>query len=333
MRHIAPMLLTLVTLIGGLALLIAGGDLLVRGAVRLAEKAGVSPLIVGIAIVGFGTSMPELVASVEAALIGAPGIAWGNIVGSNLANTLLILGAAAIIAPFAVGERALWRDTATALGATALLFALGLADMVGFGAGLLLVALLVSYLVFAYYQESGDAAHHGAAFDRGSAREAVEHFEGTGLRGWLVAGLLVMVGLALLIGGGRLLVTGAVDLARLLAMPETVIGLTIVAFGTSCPELVTSAIAAFRRQGELAFGNVIGSNIYNLLGIGGVTALVAPGTLPPEFVRSEFPVLLASAVLLIAVAALGWRFTRLLGLLLLAAYGAYLTLLVMGANG
>ncbi|NNC71679.1 MAG: calcium/sodium antiporter [Sphingomonadaceae bacterium] len=324
-------MISVLFLLAGFALLILGGEVLVRGAVRLAKRAGVSPLLIGLAIVGFGTSMPELVASVEAALIGAPGIAWGNIAGSNLANTLLILGAASLVAPFALAERGLWRDSAAALGATALLYALAATGWIGIGAGAVLIAILLGYLVLAWFQESKAEAHHGAAFDRAAAKHAEEQYARQSGDGWVVPIALTLTGLALLIAGGGILVSGAVDIARLLGMSETVIGLSIVAIGTSAPELITSTLAALRKQGELAFGNVVGSNIYNLLGIGGVTALAAPGSLPPELLRTEFPLLLASALLLVALVAFGGRFGRLTGALLMGAYIVYLTALIVAA--
>lgn len=320
-----------ILLIVGFALLIMGGDLLVRGAVKLAERARVSPLIVGLVIVGFGTSMPELVASVQAAFAGSPGIAWGNIAGSNLANTLLILGTAALIAPFAIRGRGLWRDSTAALVATLVLYGAGLGDFDGVAAGTILLALLTGYLGYAYFEERTYPEEHGAAFERGEAEEGLHHFRDRAAKGWIAPIGLTLLGLVLLVAGGRWLVMGAIDLATLIGLSETVIGLTIVALGTSAPELVTSALAALRGQGSLAFGNVVGSNIYNLLGIGGVTAIVAPGSLPPELVRTEFPLLLASAVLLLLLAAFGGKFGRLTGGLLLGSYIVYLAALIAAA--
>ncbi|WP_188054843.1 calcium/sodium antiporter [Sphingosinithalassobacter sp. CS137] len=311
------------SIVGGLLLLVAGGEALVRGAVRLAALARLSPLVVGLVVVGFGTSTPELVTSIEAALLGSPGIAWGNVVGSNLANTLLILGLAAVLAPFAVTRASLGRDGIMALAATALLFILALQGPVGTLAGVALLGLLAGYLVLAYRNERAAAAPvTGAAeADAPAAR-----------RGGAGAALLVLGGLALLVLGGNLLVGGAIELAERLGMSEALIGLTIVAVGTSLPELVTSVIAALRRHGEVAFGNVVGSNIYNLLGIGGMTALVAPGALPPELLTRDLPILLGTALLMLLLG-LRLRYGRAAGGLLLAGYAGYLGYVVATAAG
>jgi cation:H+ antiporter len=325
------MIASLLILITGLTVLVVGGEFLVRGAVRLAGRARVSPLLIGIVIVGFGTSMPELVTSVRAAMAGSAGIAWGNIVGSNLLNTLAILGLSALIAPFALSGRGLWRDSAVALAATVLLYGLALFGLVGRLAGAGLIALLIGYLLLAYFQERHRIENHGAAYDKGAAHEELEHFEADGgPAAWTAAIVMTLGGLGMLVIGGGMLVHGSVELARIAGISETVIGLTIVAFGTSAPELVTSVVAALRRHGELAFGNVVGSNLYNLLGIGGFTAVAAPGTLPEELLRLEFPLLLASAVALLLIAALRGYFGRIAGLILFGGYCAHLALLIAG---
>lgn len=314
-------------LLAGLVLLALGGEMLVRGAVRVAERFGVSPLVIGLTLVGFGTSTPELAASLQAALAGAPGIAVGNIVGSNIANTLLILGVAALIAPIAVTSRALGRDGVVCLAASLALPAAGLMGGLARPAGFLFLAALIGYVALALYQERQGTAEHGAVFDKAEAFKAA-HPGSLGppppAGGLLVPLALALGGLALVVLGGRLLVDGAVTLARALAIPETVIGLTIVAIGTSMPEIVTSIIAALRRQPEIAFGNVIGSNIYNVLGIGGVTALVAPTAVPAEIMARDAWVMVAASVLLLVVARTWWRIGRREGAVLLALYLGYL---------
>jgi cation:H+ antiporter len=335
------MTITILTLIGGLVLLVFGGEMLVRGSVRVAEKLGVSPLLIGLTLVGFGTSTPELVTSVEAALIGSPGIAVGNIVGSNIANILLILGASAVIFPLAVTDSALKRDGSfvilTALLMTAAGFTLGLNRLTGLG----FVAGLVGYMLFAYRQERNAgtvaAEGHTAAYDRGEAFEQAD--EGlrprapmTGLMSWILPLATAFVGLGIIIFGGRLLVDSAVELARALGLSETVIGLTIVAVGTSLPEFVTSVLAAIRRQSEIAVGNILGSNIYNILGIGGVTGLISPTAFPPEILRLDLFVMIGASVLLFLFARNG-RISRLEGGLMLGAYAAYVAVLLGGATG
>jgi cation:H+ antiporter len=322
--------MTALLLLGGLALLIAGGDLLVRGAVAVASRFGVSPLVIGLTLVGFGTSTPELVTSIQASLAGAPGIALGNIVGSNIVNVLFILGLSALLAPIVVQSSALKRDGVTLVGVT-LAFVV-LSALVPFGRlfGVVCIVGLAAYLVVAFRQESQTGAEHGAAYDKAEAAQGID----PGLRpgadtrpGWIRPMLTAVLGLVLVVVGGKLLVDGAVALARSYGISETLIGLTIVAVGTSAPELVTSVMAAIRRQADVAFGNVIGSNIYNILGIGGLTALVAPTEVPPEIIRFDNPVMLAVTVLTVVFAWTGLRIGRREGGALMVGYVVYLAVL------
>ncbi|MGB3724042.1 MAG: calcium/sodium antiporter [Pacificimonas sp.] len=322
------MLLDILGIVGGLALLFLGGDLLVRGSVRLATRFGVSPLFVGLVLVGFGTSAPELFASIEAVRVGAPAIAWGNVIGSNIANTLLVLGAAAIIAEFPVERGPLWRDGGFGLVAAIILFGFAFSGMPGY-AGALLLAVLAVYLVFAWRQEKA-RTYRTASGDRvemGEVVDPVMDVEGGGNP--LIDTLLTVGGLALIIVGGNILVSGARDIALLLGLSETLVGLTIVAIGTSAPELATSVVAARKGEGGLAFGNVLGSNIYNILAIGGVTAVLAPGSLPREMIAVELPLLIAAAAVMMVFARTGHKFSRWEGAVMLLAYGGYLVWAVM----
>ncbi|GMG85056.1 calcium/sodium antiporter [Paralimibaculum aggregatum] len=322
-------------LLGGFVLLIVGGELLVRGAVQVATRFGVSPLVIGLTLVGFGTSMPELVTSVQAALADAPGIAYGNVVGSNIANILLIVGIAAMISPIAVTSAALRRDGMAMLAVAAGFAALAALMPMGraLGAGFLL--LLALYVLLAFRQERAAAGgeDHGAAFDKGLALQGADPAlapapaPAPAHPGLLPAVLTALGGLALVLLGGRLLVDGAVTLARGLGISETVIGLTVVAVGTSMPELVTSVVAGLRRQGDVAFGNIVGSNIYNILGIAGTTALIAPGAVPAEILRFDNLVMVGVTVVLVLFAWTGLRIARWEGAVLLAGYGLYLALL------
>ncbi|MFB9148310.1 calcium/sodium antiporter [Roseovarius ramblicola] len=315
-------------LAGGLTLLVIGGDLLVRGAVRMAERLGISPLVIGLTLVGFGTSMPELVTSVQAALSGAPGIAWGNIVGSNIANILLIGGVSAILFPIVVTAPALRRDAVVMLAVATVFTALAALVPMARAVGAAFVLTLAAYVILTIRNDR--AATAGALHDKEVAATALD----PGLTpvsarpgGLLVPLLLALGGLALVIGGGAALVRGAVALAQSFAIPETVIGLTIVAVGTSMPELVTSVMAAIRRQGDVAFGNIVGSNIVNILGIGGMTALIAPIPMPATIVGFDAPVMLAVTVLMVLAASTGLRVSRREGAVLLAGYVAYLAVL------
>ncbi|KPF75142.1 sodium:calcium antiporter [Blastomonas sp. AAP25] len=310
----------------GLVLLIGGGDILVRGAVRIAERLRLSPMLIGLTVVGMGTSMPELAASVQASLAGSPGIALGNIVGSNIANALLILGAAALIAPIAVQSKALWRDGGVATLAAMALLAAGASVGLSRAAGFAFLCAMAGYIYFAYRQERAGAPH-GAAYDRAIAMEEVDpalvpHDKPTASLATALA--LFAVGLALIVAGGVVLVDAAIQIAQQLGISDAVIGLTIVAIGTSFPELVTSVIAAYRRQGDIALGNVLGSNIYNILFIGGITGVVAPTAVPASIMGFDLWVLLATSVLVMVLALTGRRLGRIEGLTLVAAYCVYL---------
>ena len=318
--------MTILLLIAGLVLLVLGGELLVRGTVAIAGKLGVSPLMIGLTIVGMGTSMPELAASVQAALAGSPGIALGNIVGSNIANSMLILGVAALLAPIAVARGTLWRDGGVGVLAAVALLALGLTTGLGRMAGLTLIVLMVGYLVLAYRQEK-HAAAHSAAFDKAAALENIDPALGTQTQrqsGWAVSLAFLIAGLVCIVGGGTLLVNAAVTIAREFGMSETLVGLTIVAVGTSLPELVTSAVAALRKQSEVALGNVLGSNIYNVLFIGGVTGTIAPTTVPQSILGFDLPLLIAVSLGVMVLAWTGARLSRSEGLALVAGYALYI---------
>ena len=320
--------MTALLIIGGLALLIAGGDIMVRGAVGVATRLGVSPLVIGLTLVGFGTSTPELVTSVQASMAGSPGIAVGNIVGSNIANILLIMGVAALVAPIAVSSASLKRDGGIMIAVAILFAALSAVADLSRLTGVVFVSLLVAYVVFSFRQERAAPADHGAAYDKGVAVLEVDGGfspSRASSLGWSLT--LAMGGLVLVVIGGKFLVDGAVALARGYGISETVIGLTIVAVGTSMPELVTSVVAAFRRQAEVAFGNVVGSNIYNILGIGGVTALIAPTTVPPEMVRFDNLIMVGVSLVLFAFAWTGLRIGRREGGLLICGYLIYLVVL------
>lgn len=306
------MMLTLAMCAGGLVALVLGGDWLVRGAVSLATRLGVSGLFTGLVIVGIGTSMPELVTSIEAAMVGSPGIAWGNIAGSNIANTLLILGIAALIQPIALNRVDSLRDALTALAGSVMLFVIAWFAWGNVWIGFALVAAIAAYIAWRYshsLQSGEDAA-------------LPEDIPVPAKISLPAAGALLLTGLAVMVVGASFLVTGAVDLARLFGLSETVIGLTIVAVGTSLPELTASAIAAWRGHSDLAIGNVLGSNVFNILLIGGVTMIAAPGAIPAEMIDVELPMLVASAVLLVGFIAFRQQIGRIAGAMLTALFVA-----------
>jgi cation:H+ antiporter len=296
--------------LGGLVALVLGGDWLVRGAVSLAMRLGVSSLFTGLVIVGIGTSMPEMATSIEAALAGSPGIAWGNIAGSNIANTLLILGAAALIQPIALDRSSLIRDAIINVVVSALLFTIAWLAWANIWIGLGMIAGVAAYIVWMYRNSRKVGIEEPAAADLPAAPAQSL---------WFSAGLLI-VGLGVMVLGASYLVTGAVDLARTFGMSETVIGLTIVAVGTSLPELTASAIAAWRGHSELAIGNVLGSNIFNILLIGGVTMAVSPTAIPAEMIDVELPMVIASALLVAGFIAFRKQIGRVAGGFLVALF-------------
>lgn len=315
-------------LVGGLILLISGGELLVRGSVQVASGMGVSPLVIGLTLVGFGTSTPELVTSVQAAISNAPGIAYGNIVGSNIANILLIAGFTAFICPMTVSSAALKRDGMVMLAVAVVFSVVAFAMPLGRGVGIFFIAALISYICFAFSQEKASAkAGQSAVYDKSLALQQTDPALAPAVarkKSVLVSALIALGGLVLVVAGGGLLVDGAVSLARGFGISETVIGLTIVAVGTSMPEFVTSAVAALRKQGDVAFGNIVGSNIYNILGIGGFTALIAPGAVPDAIIGFDNFVLIGVSLIFVIVAWTGLRIARSEGAFLLIGYGAYL---------
>jgi cation:H+ antiporter len=307
----------------GLAGLIVGGEMLVRGAVSAARSFGLSPMVIGLTLVGFGTSTPELVTSLQAALAGSSGIAIGNVVGSNIGNILLILGLTAALAPVAVEPKAFARDGAVLVGATLLCLGSILLGDISRPVGAGLIVCLAAYLSYTLWSEK-QASGTAAAEVYENEAEAIPGPE-TGL---FAALILSIIGLVITIFDARFLVSGAVALAQAAGLSETVIGLTIVAIGTSMPELVTSIIAVRKGQGDVALGNVIGSNIFNILGILGVTALVQPMIVPAEIMRLDVWVLCAATLLLVLYARSGWTISRREGGVFLFAYAVYLSVLL-----
>jgi cation:H+ antiporter len=294
----------------GLVALFLGGDWLVRGAVAIAKRLGLAPLLIGLTVVGFGTSTPELLVSVDAALRGVPDIAIGNVVGSNIANVLLILGLTAVIWPITISGATLRRDCAVMVAAALALVPLFALGEMGRVAGLALVTGLGLFLAWAYLHP-GDADVPEEVAVEGPPQPLWKPI------GWVVLGLVALM------LGARWLVDGSVTIARGYGISEAFIGLTIVAVGTSLPELATSLIAAFRRHSEIALGNVVGSNIFNILGILGITAVVSPIPVAGRFLSFDLPVMIGVSLVLTALLLLRPSIGRVMGAALLAAYVAY----------
>lgn len=309
-------------ILAGFACLAVGGDALVRGAVGAAERMKISPLVTGLVLVGFGTSTPELVTSLSAVFQGSDGIAIGNVVGSNIANILLILGVTAAIASIKADPKAFKRDAPMLTVATAACVFFALNGEFERATGLVFVALLIGYIVFTYLKER-------ETYDR----QAQAHAQAAALveprpRALWLSIVIAVAGVALVILGANWMVSGSIVIARALGVTETVIGLTIVAIGTSLPELAACVAAAMRRQTDIAFGNIIGSNIFNTLGIVGVTAAVAPISVPPNVLTYDLWILVAATALLLYFAFTDARISRREGAVFLVLYVAYLAFLV-----
>lgn len=319
--------MTYFLIIAGFALLLFGGESVVRGSVALAQRLGISPLIVGLTIVGFGTSLPEMVVSVNAALVGSPGLAVGNVVGSNIANILLILGVAAIIAPIAVSPGAVKRDLLGMSAVTLVYVGLGMSGQIVFWQGALMLIALMSYIGFTVWHDN-KSNDELAELHREEAAEM-----GTiPLRTVSIAGIII-VGLFAVVVGAEWLVTGATTLAMEFGVPEEVIGLTVVAIGTSLPELATSIVAAYRGHSDVCVGNVLGSNLFNLFGITGVTAMFTPLPFSDKIVSFDLWVLLAATALIIPFMLSGRRISRLEGSILLVLYVGFVASQFLGMSG
>lgn len=314
-----------VSLIAGFALLLVAGDFLVRGAVVLAMRLGVPALIVGLTVVAFGTSAPELVVSVRAILSDASGLAVGNIVGSNIANILLVLGLPALIAPTDCDQPFIKRHTFFMIAASVLFIALCFNGTLVFWHGLLLLTLIVLFLIQAGHRAGGLSAREVAD---DSVIGSIDGVEGLPERGWTTAMFLVLgiIGLPL---GAELIVTNGTEIAKNFGVSEAVIGLTFIALGTSLPELATTLAAALRGHCGLALGNVLGSNLFNILAIMGVTAAIAPAPVPvPEhFLRFDLWIMLAASFAIVPFVLTRARITRIPAALFLMAYGIYIYIL------
>ncbi len=308
-------MLILLSIIGGFVILTLGAEALVRGASAIALRLGIAPLVIGLTIVAFGTSAPELAVSLKSALAGNSGIALGNVIGSNIANIGLILALTALIRPIQVQSQMVRRDIPVMIVASILFWGLLLDGKLSLFDGALLTTLLFAYLGFNYI--SSKSAGNNEEVDTRPQHP-------------LLSLLLVVTGIAMLVGGGILFVDGAVELAKTLGIDEVIIGLTIVAIGTSMPELVTSVVAARKGESDIAIGNIVGSNMFNILGILGITALIHPIAAGGVQVL-DLVVMLILALLTLPFARSGFRIGRREGGILLAGYICYISYLVASA--
>jgi cation:H+ antiporter len=317
------MLTQLLILAAGIAILSYGADLFVRGASGVAERFGISPLVIGLVIVGFGTSTPELAVNVGAAVSGSTDIAIGNVVGSNIANVGVILGLAAVVAPLAVQLRIVRVELPIVIGISFLLWALASFGEIKRWEGAIMLAAFGAFFWYLVKTSKDEPAVVQQEYTAENPPRG---------EGWKSVAFIV-VGLGGLMGGAHLAVEAAVGLARIIGLSELVIGLTIVAIGTSLPELASSVAAARRGHADIAIGNVLGSNIYNILFVLGATSVIAPlPTTAPTLMWLDIPVMIAFAVVLAPMMMMGLKITRWNGALLLSGYTAYVAYLLHRAG-
>ncbi len=318
---------TFLLFVSGIALLIAGAEAIVRGASGLAAAIGVSPLLIGLTVVAFATSSPELAVSLMASLAGEPDIALGNVVGSNIFNVLVILGLSALATPLVVAQQLVRLEVPLLIGVSLLLFLLALDGTIGRIDGLVLFSGIVGYNVLVVRLGLHESAEVLSEYEKefGRARP--------GAAQWLVNPGLVAIGLVMLTMGSRWLVAGAVALADAMGLSQLVVALTIVAAGTSLPEVATSLVASVRKERDIAVGNVVGSCLFNILGILGLTAIVAPDAIrvAPAAIGFDIPFMIAVSIACLPIFFTGYRISRWEGLFLLGYYVAYTVYLILDA--
>jgi cation:H+ antiporter len=321
-------MMTFLTLLAGLVLLVAGADILVRGASRLAAAVGISPLVIGLTIVAFGTSAPEMAVSVGAAWAGQADLALGNVVGSNIFNVLFILGLSALIAPLVVAQQLVRLDVPLMIAASVAMLLMGLDGVISRIDGLILFASIIGYTGFLIVQSRKE-----------SSLEVKDQYEqeyglAAGSQQFIRNGLFILGGLVLLVLGSQWLVSSAVTIAQYFGVSELVIGLTIVAAGTSLPEVATSVIATIRGERDIAVGNVVGSNIFNILSVLGLSSVVSPSgiVVPEAAIVFDIPVMIGVAIACLPVFFTGYLISRWNGALFLFYYVAYTTYLVMATT-
>ncbi|NQV84516.1 MAG: calcium/sodium antiporter [Rhodospirillales bacterium] len=306
-----------VQLIGGIVVLLAAAEIFIRGAVSLAKILNISPLVIGMTVVAVGTSAPELVVTLNASLSGAPGLALGNIIGSNIANVLLILGVSCLLSPMRSPDSANSRDGFVLMAGTAMFAVLCAQGQLSLWSGGALFVAFLGFLVSTYRTESQD---------KEATAEHILEVEGMSPIAapmWAI-GLSVLVGLAGIVWGADLLVEGGIDIARAFGVSEEVIGLTVIALGTSLPELAASVVAAYRGHSDIAVGNVVGSNLFNILGIAGVAAMVAPLPVSSAILSFDMWVMLGATALVLPILAGRWHPGRMSGAFFLALYIGYI---------
>jgi cation:H+ antiporter len=320
---------TILQFIAGLVILILGAELLVRGASRLAAAFGISPLVIGLTIVAIGTASPEIAVSIQAAANGQGDLTLGNVLGSNIFNILFILGITSIVAPIVIVEQLIRKDAPILLGISLFAFVLALDGNLGALDGTILLLLVAIYIFFALKQSHSES--------REVQKEYAEEYaqkESCTTKNFITNISFILVGLGLLVLGSNWLVDSAVQIAKTLGVSELVIGLTIVAVGTSLPEVATSVIAALKGESDIAVGNAVGSNIFNLLGVLGIGALVSPDGIfvAQQVLQFDLPVMLFVALVILPVFYIDSRISRIEGGLLLSYYVVYMIYVFLRAS-
>ncbi len=310
----------------GFVLLLVAAELMVRGAVALARKMEISPLVIGMTVIAVGTSAPELVVGLEAGLSGSPGLALGNVIGSNIANVLLVLGAAGLVAPIVSKEGSLLRDSVVLIGGSILFTFFCVQGSIERIPGIILVAGLVGFLIVSYRREHGQGGP-----DAELHLEEVEDVGNLPDNIWIVL-LALCGGIGGILIGAHLLVAGGVGIAREYGVSEEVIGLTLIALGTSLPELAASVVAAFRGHADVAIGNVVGSNLFNILGIGGIVAIVTPLPVSTQIASFDIWVMLAATTLMLPLLVWGWRLNRSMAAVFIVGYAGYVGIQAYGVE-
>lgn len=306
-------------ILAGFILLIGGAEYLVRGAVSLAQKMGVSAMVIGMTIVAFGTSAPEFLVTINATLHGSPGIALGNVVGSNIANILLILGAACLVTPIRDMPEGIRRDAVVLISGTMIFAWLCWNGDLGRTQGLILLGLFVAFIGYSTWREMsfGDEP---VVESRIEEVEELQTLKDHPMKAWIA----LVGGFVGLIYGADVLVDGAVVLARQFNVSEEVIGLTVIALGTSLPELAASTVAAIRGHAELAIGNVVGSNLFNILGVAGVAAVITPLEISQDMYSFDLLVMVGATLAVLPFMFSPWGFPRIVGLLFVIGYGGFI---------
>jgi cation:H+ antiporter len=319
---------TILLFLAGLIVLVLGADLLVRGATRLAAAFGVSPLVIGLTIVAIGTASPEIAVSLQAAAAGQGDLTLGNVLGSNIFNILFILGITSLVKPIVIAEQLIRKDAPVMLGISLIAFLLAMDGKLGMIDGLLLLFGLVAYTAFAIRQSREESK----AVQKEYAQEFAPKEKRT-TRRTVIDLVFILIGLALLVLGSNWLVESSTQIAKSLGVSELVIGLTIVAIGTSLPEVATSVIAAMKGESDIAVGNAVGSNIFNLLGVLGIGSLVAPGgiSVASRVLQFDLPVMIFVALVTLPIFYIDNRISRLEGGLLLSYFLIYMTFVLLRA--